>query len=42
MAPIKNYWKRWYPSFSGLHLPFFNRLQSVGAALAAQHELMCG
>jgi len=30
------------PSFSGLHLPFFNRLQSVGAASAAQRESMCG
>ncbi len=31
-----------HPSFLGLHLQFFNYLCDVGAALAAQHELMCG
>ncbi len=31
-----------HPSFIGLHLQFFNYLCDVGAALAAQHELMCG
>jgi len=31
-----------HPSFIDLHLQFFNCLCDVGAALAAQHELMCG